>query len=137
MEASQPRAENEPGAPPLRALTLLEDDEVDAYMVGRALMRIEAGCVLERHSTLRGFRRALREHCPEIALVDRNLPDGSGIDAIRDLRESCPSARIYLFTSLDETDELDRAIAAGADGAFTKPANGHEFAALVLSLMRG
>jgi DNA-binding NarL/FixJ family response regulator len=137
MEPPASRAPTEPSAPPaLRTLTLLEDDEVDAYMVGRALLRIEAGCVLEHHTTLREFRRAIRLRCPEVALIDRRLPDGSGIDAIRELRARCPDVRIYLFTAGDEPRDLDRAITAGADGAYTKPTNSREFSGLVLSVVQ-
>ncbi|MEN2990384.1 response regulator transcription factor [Tistrella sp. BH-R2-4] len=57
---------------------------------------------------------------PHLALVDLGLPDGSGIDLIRDLAESRPDVMTIVTTIYDDDGHLFDAIAAGAQGYLLK-----------------
>lgn len=71
------------------------------------------------------------EDRPLLALIDLGLPDGSGIDFIRQLLARMPSARPVVTTLFDDDDHLMAAMAAGAKGYLLKD---HEPADIVRRL---
>ncbi len=56
---------------------------------------------------------------PNVMLLDINMP-GNGINAARRIFRSCPSVKIVMLTSADDTFHIDAAIAAGARGYIVK-----------------
>lgn len=57
---------------------------------------------------------------PELALVDLTLPDGDGLDLIRDLREVTPDCGVLVFSMQCELRFGPRALKAGARGYLMK-----------------
>ena len=55
-----------------------------------------------------------RQHSPDITLMDLQLPDMGGVDAIRAIRELDPNARIIVLTMYKGDEDIHRAIDAGA-----------------------
>ena len=62
----------------------------------------------------------LGEHLPDIAIVDLGLPDGDGIEFIRDLRQWSAVPVIVLSARSEESDKI-AALDAGADDYLSKP----------------
>lgn len=60
------------------------------------------------------------ELSPDIALVDLSLPDGTGIDLIRDLRETAPDCLCIVVTIHDDDRHVFPALRAGATGYLLK-----------------
>jgi DNA-binding NarL/FixJ family response regulator len=56
----------------------------------------------------------------DVALLDRGLPDGDGLELIGELRAMNPGARVYVISSTDEVIHPTDAIEAGADGVIDK-----------------
>ena len=62
----------------------------------------------------------VREHRPDLVLIELALPDRSGIDAVREILNVSPETRvIMLAVEADETSQL-RALEAGAGGFLLK-----------------
>ncbi len=57
---------------------------------------------------------------PDVSLMDLRLPDMSGIDAVIAIRSEFPDARILMLTTFDGDVEIQRALAAGAQGYMLK-----------------
>jgi len=55
-----------------------------------------------------------RKHQPDVTLMDLRLPDKSGIDAMRAIREEFPEARVIVLTTFEGDVEIQRALEAGA-----------------------
>ena len=76
--------------------------------------------------TLREARRWLEDHAAQprwrltLALVDLGLPDGSGVDLIRDLTAAWPEAVPVVATIYDDDVHLFESLAAGAQGYVLK-----------------
>ena len=71
----------------------------------------------------RNFKTALSEIPrvqPDVIIMDINLPDGSGIDATRQLKQMIPRTQIMIFTIYEESEEIFRALEAGASGYLLK-----------------
>jgi DNA-binding NarL/FixJ family response regulator len=58
--------------------------------------------------------------CPDVVLMDIDLPGTNGIDATSRLLEICPQARIVMITALHDADLLAAAVQAGACGFVPK-----------------
>jgi two-component system response regulator DevR len=57
---------------------------------------------------------------PDLVLMDVRLPDGSGIDACREIRTARPKTRVLFLTSFADDDAVLATILAGADGYLLK-----------------
>lgn len=60
------------------------------------------------------------EHQPDVALVDIDLPGGSGLDALPDLRARVPDCAAIIVTTFARAGYLRRAMSAGARGFLVK-----------------
>src|SRR5688572_497636 len=92
-------------APPIRVL-LVDDHEV----VRRGLQAIlernpEIAVVGEGNSVASGVREAARVH-PDVVVMDLRLPDGSGIEACRQIRDERPEIQVLILTSHADEDAL-------------------------------
>ncbi|MFQ5439473.1 MAG: response regulator, partial [Paracoccaceae bacterium] len=86
------------------------------------LMCLKSGARLRRADCLLSARRHLQTYRPSLALVDIGLPDGSGIELIRDLAALGANAPRILATSGDDPSLTRHAARkAGASGFIEKP----------------
>lgn len=74
---------------------------------------------------------------PNIVLMDLHLPDGSGTEATRQIKELVPEARVVILTASDDPADAARAIQAGASGYLSKTMDLDELAAAVLAILSG
>jgi DNA-binding NarL/FixJ family response regulator len=63
---------------------------------------------------------AVREFRPQVTVLDVNLPDGSGMDLVPQLRELAPDMGIVVLTMYDTDDHLFSALNNGASAFVTK-----------------
>ena len=59
---------------------------------------------------------AYRRHKPDVTLMDLRLPKLGGADAIAQIRQESPQARIIVLTTFDGDEDIYRALQAGAKG---------------------
>lgn len=58
--------------------------------------------------------------CPDIVLMDINLPGMSGIECIRKVKAFCPEILFIMFTIYEDSEQVFEALAAGASGYLLK-----------------
>lgn len=63
---------------------------------------------------------------PDVIVMDVRLPDGSGVEACRDIRAEDPSAKVLMLTSFSDDKALFDSIMAGAAGYVLKQIRGHD-----------
>ncbi|HSK21693.1 MAG TPA: response regulator transcription factor [Egicoccus sp.] len=81
-------------------------------------------------------RVAVRDHRPDIALVDVHLPDGSGIELIRDLRART-DLRCVVLTAVANDEAFFQAVVAGAHGYLVKDVGPAELSAALHRVAAG
>jgi DNA-binding NarL/FixJ family response regulator len=62
----------------------------------------------------------VREHRPDVTLMDLRMPDINGIDALVAILTEFPGARVVMLTTFEGDVEIQRALAAGARGYLLK-----------------
>lgn len=72
---------------------------------------------------------------PDLLIVDLGLPDGNGVDLIRDVRAWSNVPILVLSARVDETDKVE-ALDGGADDYLTKPFGSRELLARVRAMLR-
>jgi len=98
---------------------LLVDDRVDFRLAMASILDgqpdieviAQAGSLADARLKLGGV---------DVALLDRGLPDGDGLELVGELREANPGARVFVISSTAETVHPMDAIEAGADGIIDK-----------------
>jgi two-component system response regulator DesR len=105
----------------LRALLELEDDIEVVAEVGRGDAVVEAA----------------REHRPDVALLDIEMPGGDGIEAARGLAGAVPECRAVILTTFGRPGFLRRAMEVGAAGFLVKDAPVAELARGIRAVMAG
>jgi two-component system response regulator AtoC len=118
--------------PPLRALVVDDDPTFQGALV--ALVR-EEGFAVETARTLAEARASLQERSPDILLLDVGLPDGSGLDFLRELDGTC-AAEIILITGNGSVDAAVDAIRHGAADYLTKPADIARLQSVLVNVVR-
>lgn len=96
-----------------RGLRDLIDDEADLDVVG------DAGSVAEALATLVAAR-------PDVAVLDVQLGDGTGIEVAREVRSAHPEIRCLMLTSYSDDEALLDSIVAGASGYVLKQVRGND-----------
>jgi DNA-binding NarL/FixJ family response regulator len=74
---------------------------------------------------------------PDVVLMDLQLPELSGLEAIRALLEARPETAVLVLTMFEDDDTVHAAIAAGAVGYLLKGADGEDILAAVRSAAAG
>lgn len=75
--------------------------------------------------------------CPRVLLTDLQLPDGHGIELIRETRQRCPDTEIMVISILGDEQSVISAIMVGATGYLLKDAFPTDIAATVRDLVAG
>lgn len=128
-------------SPPLRQKpisVLLVDDH--------ALLREGVRAVVSRHVDIdivgeadngRDAISEFRRLRPDVVLMDLQMPDMSGIDAIMAIRAECPAARIVVLTTYSGDGRAIKALRAGAVGYLLKASLRNELLAAIRSVAQG
>jgi len=106
-------------AGPIRILSV--DDHpvlrqgIAALVAGQSDMRLVAEASNGREAI-----QQFRAHHPDVTLMDLQMPEMSGLDAMNAIRGEFPEARIIVLTTYDGDVQVLRAIRAGARGYLLK-----------------
>lgn len=104
---------------PVRLL-LVDDHEVVRVGLKTVLAQQERITVVGESSTTEAAIRDAARLEPDVVLLDVRLPDGSGIDACREMLAANPHVRIIFLTSFADDDSVLAAVLAGAHGYVLK-----------------
>jgi NarL family two-component system response regulator LiaR len=117
---------------------LVADDHAVVREGLRALIETEPGMELvgEAADGIEAVRQACASE-PDVILLDLVMPRKGGIEAIREIKEEKPAARILVLTSFAEDDKVFPAIKAGAQGYLLKDASPRELLRAIRDIHRG
>ena len=118
-------------------ILLVEDDGPTRRHLARAVETQPEMELCGEASTCTEARTLLEQGVPDILLTDLGLPDGTGIDLIRALRESAPDALSMVITALGDEKTVLAAVEAGATGYLLKDGSYEEIGEALQCLLDG
>jgi two-component system response regulator DesR len=107
-----------------QALVALLELEPDIEVVAQAATGDEALAMVRRHQ-------------PDVAVLDIEMPGGSGIDVARQLRQDDFAGQVVIVTTFGRPGYLRAAMAAGASGFLLKDAPASELAEAIRRVSKG
>ena len=105
------------------SVLIVDDHEVVREGLRTMLSRYDDIAVVGEAATMND---AIAESCslkPDVVLMDVRLSGGSGVDACRAIRDSCPDTRVLFLSSYEEDEAVLAAVFGGASGYLLKRLN--------------
>ena len=117
-------------------ILIVEDQAVTADLILEVLKA--EGYEAQVVDTLAKTRARLKKTPPELIILDRNLPDGDGVDLLADIRADKRTAAMPVIILTAKKDVADKiaGLRIGADDYVAKPFNTEELIARVEALLR-
>jgi DNA-binding NarL/FixJ family response regulator len=116
---------------------LVDDHEIVRVGLRTVLSQHRSILVVGESATVAGATRQVENLKPDVVLMDVRLPDGSGVDACRDLLASFPDLRVIILTSYADDDSVLAAVLAGAHGYVLKAIDALSLIGAIRSVFEG
>jgi DNA-binding NarL/FixJ family response regulator len=84
-----------------------------------------------------GAIEAAAKSTPDVVIMDVRLPDGSGVEACRTIREARPETKVIMLTSYADDEALFASIIAGASGYLLKQTRGQAVVDAITAVAAG
>ena len=107
------------GDRPLFGVTILMVEDSRYFSDAVRLMAIRSGARLRRADSLEAAHKHIKIYTPDVILVDIGLPDGSGVEFVREMRDHVPETPILAMSGNDEN--IEDVTSAGAKKFLKKP----------------
>ena len=106
--------------PPIAHNAFIIDDETDICFLLSHVLK-QKGISAECAYTLKEAATALQGKEPEIIFLDNHLPDGLGMNYIKQIKREHPLTKIVMVTAHDMQADREKALGEGADFFMGKP----------------
>lgn len=120
----------------IAAVGVVEDDPAVRSYFAAVIARTEGLGLAFAAPTLAEARSAIAEAAPDLCLVDLGLPDGNGVDFIRELKARA-AAKVLVATVFGDRATVMAALKAGADGYVLKSLTEKELLAHIRQTLAG
>jgi DNA-binding NarL/FixJ family response regulator len=118
-------------------LLVVDDHEVVRQGLVALLDRREEFQVVGEAGTVAEAIESARRLEPDLVIMDVRLPDGSGVEACREIRSERPATRVVILTSYPDEDAVLSAIVAGASGYLLKQIRARDLVSALQTVGRG
>jgi DNA-binding NtrC family response regulator len=110
-------------------ILVVDDQDSIRHFVGKTLE--DDGYTVRSAGSVRETRQAIEQDMPDMLLLDLKLPDGTGLELLREIKRLQPEVPIILMTAFGEVETAVEAMSAGAYWFVKKPFQNEELLALV------
>jgi DNA-binding NarL/FixJ family response regulator len=116
---------------------VVEDDPAFLTRFCRIVAQSDDLALLAAVGDLASARRAIERQAPDVLLTDLGLPDGSGVELIRETAARHPGTDIMVITVFGDEQHVIASIEAGATGYVLKDSLPEELLGLIAQLRAG
>ena len=116
---------------------LCDDHEIVREGLRTLIGRIAGMTVVGEASTMREAIETAAKARPDVVIMDVRLPDGSGVEACREIREARPETGVIMLTSYADDEALFASIVAGAAGYLLKQTRGQAVVDAIQAVAKG
>ncbi len=126
-----------PPVPPALRILVVDDHEVVRQGIVSLLDHHDGFQVVAQAGTAAEAIAAAGTYRPDVIVMDIRLPDGSGVEATREIRAQHPETRVIMLTSYPDDEAVFASIVAGASGYLLKQVRGRDLVAALEAVGRG
>lgn len=116
---------------------IIDDHPVIRYGVKHMLDEESDIEVVGELESMQGIGAVLSALLPDVVLLDLELEETHGVDALRQLREEAPGMHVIIYTSHDEEERIIQAAELGVDGYLLKGSPKEEIVGAIHSVHEG
>ena len=113
------------GNPKLKVL-IVDDHDIVRKGLAMLISRQEGLSVVAEAGTVAEAVEKARKSVPDVVVMDIHLPDGTGIEACRDIRDENSDIKVLMLTSHSDEEAVMGSIMAGASGYLLKGVRSQE-----------
>jgi DNA-binding NarL/FixJ family response regulator len=119
------------------SVLIVDDHEMVADALRQALERTDDVRVVGSAATVAECLRTAQQHSPDLVLMDYHLPDGTGVDATRQLLANFPELIVVMLTGSADAPTASAALAAGCTGFVSKDESVHDLVRSIRKAVAG
>lgn len=124
-------------SPGVIRVLIVDDHEVVRIGLKTLLSHAQGMRVVGEAGTAADAVAAAERTRPHVILMDVRLPDASGVEACRRIKEKDPDARVVMLTSFSDEEAIVGAVMAGASGYLLKQADGERLSQAIRDAAEG
>jgi len=118
-------------------ISIVEDNEQLRNTLARVLNRADGFRCLSTFGDAESALREMPKDPPNVVLMDINLPGMNGVECVRQLKQLIPSTQMVMLTVYEDTENIFKALAAGASGYLLKRTRSAELLDAIREVLRG
>jgi DNA-binding NarL/FixJ family response regulator len=118
-------------------VSIVEDNDQLRGTLARVIGRADGFRYVSQYGTAEAALEGLVKDKPEVVLMDINLPGMNGVECVRQLKQQVPSIQVVMLTVYEDTDNIFKALAAGAAGYMLKRTKSAELLEAIREVHRG
>ncbi|WP_275052623.1 response regulator [Calidithermus chliarophilus] len=111
------------------------DDEASVRSFLRRTLGLYGHEVMEGETGLQAVQ-ITAERCPDLMILDYNLPGLDGLEVLETIARHCPLHKVLMLTGRDDYEVQDKAVALGVGAFVQKPIDLNRLIALVDALLK-
>jgi DNA-binding NarL/FixJ family response regulator len=118
-------------------VSIVEDNDQLRATLARVIGRADGFECLSQYPSAEAALEGLPKDCPNVALMDINLPGMNGVECVRRLKQLVPQLQIIMLTVYEDTENIFNALAAGASGYLLKRTTSAELLDAIRDVQKG
>lgn len=118
-------------------ISIVEDDGPTRQILTRIIASTAHLELVSQYDRCAPAIKALPAEAPDVVLMDINLPEMNGIDAVRQLKALMPKTQFLMLTMYEDADHIFDALAAGATGYLLKGTRHQELLEAINEIREG
>ena len=118
-------------------VSIVEDNDQLRGTLARVLNRAEGFQCVGQHGSAEAALEGVPKEKPAVVLMDINLPGMNGVECVRKLKPLLPQTHMIMLTVYEDTENIFKALAAGATGYMLKRTPRDELLAAIQDVLRG
>lgn len=99
---------------------IFDDSELVRERVKSAIAEIPGSNIMGEAATCREASNFIKCSHPDVVILDISMPDGTGLDLLKEIKSRQPTPIVIMFTNYDYCQYRKQCTLAGADHYFTK-----------------
>lgn len=101
-------------------ISIVEDDKRFCEVLQKVVREIKNAECISTYANGASAIKNIRYDHPDILILDIQLPDMSGVEVLKSIREQYPDMKIIMFTSFEDDEKIFQSLKAGANGYIVK-----------------